>query len=95
MPLPCVVNGKANQCTAKSKRSGVRCKGIATVKYGVKGDKCRFHGGVRKPDSIKRGKEHPAYRHGQGTREAKAAHKRDMADLKRLEADMKKSGLIK
>ena len=33
---------------------------------------CRYHG-ARKPETIKRGADHPQYRHGRETLEAKAA----------------------
>lgn len=47
----------APRCTAKSKRSGQRCKGPAVRGWTV----CRFHGagGGSGP-----GKAHPAYKHG-------------------------------
>lgn len=32
---------------------------------------CRYHG-ARRPDTVKRGVDHPRYRHGRETREAKA-----------------------
>ena len=47
----------APRCTAKSKRTGERCKGPAVRGWTV----CRFHGaGGGSP----RGEAHPAYKHG-------------------------------
>ena len=46
---------------------------------------CRYHG-ARKPETIMRGANHPQYRHGQETREAKAERSRRLAELRKLEA---------
>lgn len=52
----------APRCTAKSKRTGDRCKGPALTGWSV----CRFHGaGGGHPA----GKAHPAWKHGMRSRE--------------------------
>lgn len=68
MPLPAMKSAK--QCSARSKRSGEQCRNPAAWTCST----CRMHG-ARRPDSIKRGKEHPLYKHGHETLEAKAANR--------------------
>ncbi len=53
---------EAPRCTARSKRTGERCKGPAVTGWAV----CRFHGsgGGHPP-----GKAHPSWRHGMRSRE--------------------------
>lgn len=67
MPLPNVTKGKARRCTAKCKARGDRCRNPSA--YGMR--VCRYHG-ARKLETIKRGANHPQYRHGQETLDAKA-----------------------
>ncbi len=50
-------SGKHLYCTAKSKRSGVQCKGIAVV--GSRTQKCRMHGGTAPV-----GGDAPGFKHG-------------------------------
>lgn len=45
---------------------------------------CRYHG-ARPVDTIKRGANHPQYRHGRETLEAKAERSRRLAELRKLE----------
>jgi hypothetical protein len=53
-----------SQCTAKSKRSGQRCRN-----YACRGrSTCRMHGG-----RCKRGEDHPNYAHGRYSKEMKEA----------------------
>jgi len=46
---------------------------------------CRYHG-ARKPDAIRKGANHPQYRHGQETLEAKAERSKVLAELREIEA---------
>ena len=46
------------------------------------------------PKSIKRGAEHPGYRHGQETLEAKAERSAKLAQLRDLEAEMALVGIF-
>jgi hypothetical protein len=69
MPLPYVKSGKTRRCTAKCKARGDRCWNPAVTKWGC--STCRYHG-AKNPEAIKRGANHPQYRHGQETFEAKA-----------------------
>jgi hypothetical protein len=58
----------APQCTARSKRTGERCKGPAVRGWTV----CRFHGaGGGAPSGERNGR----YKHGQFTKAAKAERK--------------------
>jgi hypothetical protein len=69
MPLPNIISGKAKRCTAKCKARGDQCRNPAAYGMSV----CRYHG-ARKPETIKRGAEHPQYRHGGESLEAKAEY---------------------
>ena len=68
MPLP-DVGVRTKQCTARSKRSGKRCKNPAVVLWGY--TVCRMHG-ARRSETVRRGKNHPGWKHGGETIEAKA-----------------------
>ena len=46
---------------------------------------CRYHG-ARRPATVKRGANHPQYRHGGETLEVKAERSRRLAELWELEA---------
>lgn len=69
MPLPNLT--PENQCQAISRRTGERCKNFKAWEQSV----CRYHG-ARRPETILRGVNHPQYRHGEETKEAKA-HRRN------------------
>lgn len=64
MPLPHLSQDK--RCRAQSKRSGVQCLNFSAFGSKV----CRFHG-AKRPDSIRRGENHPNYRHGNETTASK------------------------
>ncbi len=49
------------------------------------GKVCRMYG-ARRPETIRRGANHPQYRHGGETLEAKAERSRRLAELRDLEA---------
>ena len=79
MPLPSQKYG-AKQCTARSKRSGVRCLNNAVTGATI----CRMHGHVPK-DKVKRGKGHPGYRDGSRTLEAQRLSSEQSARLSQYE----------
>lgn len=81
MPLPNVISGKSARCTAKCKARGDRCRQPAAYGMSV----CRYHG-AKKPETIKRGANHPQYRHGGETLDAKAERSKKLAELRELEA---------
>ncbi len=89
MPLPNVTNGIVPRCTAKSKRSGQRCLNGCVAHSKV----CRMHG-HRKPESVLRGSEHPAYLHGAATNEAREANRQNSLELHRLLALGKNAGIF-
>ena len=66
MPLPSLLNG-AKQCQVMTKRTKARCKNPAA--YGC--NACRMHG-AHKSKNVLRGANHPQYRNGEETLEAKA-----------------------
>lgn len=81
MPLPNVT--EANRCTAKCKARQARCNNLSA--YGMK--VCHKHG-ARKKETIRRGKDHPAYIDGTQTRLAKAEYSQAAARLRELEQMM-------
>ena len=66
MPLPSVLNG-ANQCQVLTKRTRQQCKNPAA--FGC--TSCRMHG-AHKSKNVLRGIDHPQYKTGEQTLEAKA-----------------------
>jgi hypothetical protein len=83
MPLRCIVNGTAVRCHAKCKSTQQQCRNPAA--WGC--STCKYHG-ARRPSTILRGEEHPNYRHGEETLEAKAERSASSARLRELEAMM-------
>ncbi len=81
MPLPNIISGKTQRCTAKCKARGDQCRNPAAWECKT----CRYHG-ARRPAAIRRGANHPQYRHGQETIEAKAERSSKLAELRDLEA---------
>jgi hypothetical protein len=89
MPLPNITKCYAVQCKAKAKHTGNQCLNLAA--YG--GKVCRFHG-ARKPKKVLKGTQHPNYKHGRETKEAKANRSAGLARLRRVEEMMVESGLF-
>ena len=79
MPLPSQKYG-ALQCSARSKRSGVRCLNNAVSTSNV----CRMHGYVPK-DKVKRGEVHGMYRNGNRTLVAQKQFSEQSARLQMIE----------
>ena len=91
MPLPSLTLYGAKQCTARAKsKKGQRCSNPAA--YGCK--TCRIHG-ARHYSSLKRGKLHPNYRHGNETLQSKRQRSDKLAELRGIEIDLIGRGLIK
>ena len=80
MPLPSQKNG-AKQCSAKSKRSNVRCLNNAVSTSNV----CRMHGFVPK-DKVKRGKAHGMYTNGNRTLDNQKLMSEKIAELQIIES---------
>jgi hypothetical protein len=83
LPLP---NLKA-QCTAKNRKTGERCKNPAA--FGCKS--CRYHGARRQ---IRRGEQHPNYKHGGRTLEALNNYSQKVAELDHLEDIAHRAGVM-
>lgn len=81
MPLP-GVGDRTKQCSAHSKRSGARCNNPAAVSWGY--TVCRMHG-ARKRSTVKQGQDHPGWKHGGETLEAKAERSKKLAELREIE----------
>jgi len=79
VPLPNVLTGQTLQCRARSKRHERRCLNPAA--FGCK--TCRFHG-ARRPESVKRGSDHPQYSHGRETLEARRRRVEAMSRIRLL-----------
>jgi len=78
MPLPSLFNG-AKQCQVMTKRTKLRCKNPAA--YGCKA--CRMHG-AHKSKNVLRGANHPQYKNGEETKEAKAERSEKSAAFRQL-----------
>ena len=89
MPLPSVSQYNAAQCTARAKSTQNRCLNPAA--YSCK--TCRIHG-ARKRGSIKAGTDHPNYKNGTETLEAKQKPSVKLAELREIELDLFSKGLI-
>lgn len=75
MPLQSVING-ALQCQVMTKRTKLRCKNPAA--HGCKA--CRMHG-AHKSKKVLRGEDHPQYKNGEETLEAKKKRSKKSATL--------------
>jgi hypothetical protein len=82
MPLPSVAIHGARQCKAITKRSKSRCLNPAAYACST----CRYHGAtpVHTRKSVS-GKDHPQFKHGRDTKQAKDRHQRSSAKLHFLE----------
>ena len=85
MPL----NLFAPRCTAKAKRSGVRCLNPAAFSMRV----CRVHG-ARRSSTVRRGTDHPAYKTGNETLTAKRERSARLAELRDIEAALSALGAL-
>jgi hypothetical protein len=88
MPLPTVT--ETNRCTARTKSRNLEpC--LNPRAYECK--TCRVHG-ARKPATILRGKDHPAYTDGSQTLEARAKYSAAASRLRTLEQMMVGTGMV-
>ena len=90
MPLPSITKHNAVKCTAKSKRTRLPCNNPAA--HGCK--TCRMHG-ARKAETIKRGKDHPNFVHGERSIEGIQKHREVMGRIKMLTKLARQLGMIK
>ena len=90
MPLLSISKYHAVQCSVNSKRTGLPCNNPAAFSCKT----CRMHG-ARRPESIKRGKLHPNYVHGERSLEGIKRHGEVMAEIRMLTKLAKQLGMIK
>jgi hypothetical protein len=76
MPLP----NLNRRCSAQARSTGNQCLNPAA--FGCK--TCRYHG-ARRRETVKVGKAHPQYRHGERTQEAIQKYRTTMRELQTLE----------
>jgi hypothetical protein len=88
MPLPSMKSAK--RCTAKAKATGQQCQNPVKGRIGRV---CRLHG-WRSPDTVRSGPDHPNFKHGEATKEAKAATAADLKQLRQVEAALKRMKVI-
>lgn len=88
MPLPNVHSGKARRCQGICRSRRAPCWNPAA--FGM--NFCKYHGS-RPSSTVRRGADHPAFKHGQETLEAKAERSNRLAELRVLEATIFDLGL--
>lgn len=84
MPLPHI----KRRCTATCRATQERCKNPAA--YGMA--TCRYHG-ARKPESVRRGEEHPHFSHGRFAQLTRRKYHEDMRKLHEIQQLVHNSGL--
>jgi hypothetical protein len=89
MPLPNIISGKAQRCTAKCKARGAQCMNPAAFGMAV----CRCHG-ARRVETVKRGANHPQSRHGGETLEAHAERHEMAVFFHEAESLMSRLGML-
>ena len=89
MPLPGIVSGKAARCTAQCRATKDRCWNPAA--FGM--TTCRYHG-ARRPQTVRRGPDHPQYKHGQETLDAKRRRSDGLARLAEYEEMLARAGKL-
>jgi len=85
MPLP----NLNRQCTVRARSTGNQCLNPAA--FGCKS--CRVHGSRRK-ETVKVGKDHPQYKHGERTQEAIERFRSKMLELQSIETLARSVGVI-
>lgn len=87
MPLPIMTS--ARRCTAKAKSTQTQCQNPAA--HGC--NTCRMHG-ARDRESIKAGKAHPNYIHGNRTKQAGLEASQTAGRLRHLEDMAHAAGIL-
>ena len=85
MPLP----NLNRRCSARARSTGNQCLNPAA--FGCK--TCRYHG-ARRRETVKVGKDHPQYKHGERTLEAIHAFRSKMRELDVLEDRARSAGML-
>lgn len=89
MPLPIVLAGHAARCTAHSRTTGSRCWNPAAFGMAT----CRYHG-ARRPQTVRMGQEHPQYKDGRETQQAKEQRSRALARIALYEQVLAQAGQL-
>ena len=85
MPLP----NLNRQCTVRARSTGNQCLNPAA--FGCK--TCRYHG-ARRRNTVKVGKDHPQYKHGERTQEAIEQFRSKMLELQNIETLARSADVI-
>ena len=85
MPLP----NLNRRCSAQARSTGNQCLNPAA--FGCK--TCRYHG-ARRRETVKVGKAHPQYKHGERTKEAISKYRTAMHELQTVERLGHESGIL-
>ncbi len=85
MPLP----NLNRRCIARARSTGNQCLNPAA--FGCK--TCRYHG-ARRRETVKVGKAHPQYKHGERANEAIQKYRATMLELQTLERLGYQSGIL-
>ena len=86
MPLP----NLNLRCSAQARSTGNRCLNPAA--FGCK--TCRYHG-ARRRETVKVGKAHPQYKHGERTKEAIEVYRSSMLQLQDIETLAYSAGVLR
>lgn len=89
MPLKPVMSGAAARCNARSRTTGNRCWNPAAFGMAT----CRYHG-ARRPETVRRGVEHPQYKGGQETLQAKQQRSQALARIAVYEEVLAQAGQL-
>ena len=89
MPLPVVLTGHAARCTAHSRTTGNRCWNPAAFGMAT----CRYHG-ARRPQTVRKGQEHPQYKNGRETQQAKQQRSQALARIAVYEEVLAQAGQL-
>ena len=89
MPLPVVRAGFAARCSARSRTTGNRCWNPAAFGMAT----CRYHG-ARRPQTVRKGQEHPQYKNGRETQPAKQQRSQALARIALYEEVLAQAGQL-
>ena len=89
MPLPVVCAGYAARCSARSRTTGNRCWNPAAFGMAT----CRYHG-ARRPQTVRKGQEHPQYQNGRETQPAKQQRSQALARIALYEEVLAQAGQL-
>jgi hypothetical protein len=83
------MSGAAARCSARSRTTGNRCWNPAAFGMAT----CRYHG-ARRPDTVRKGQEHPQYKNGRETQPAKQQRSQALARIAVYEEVLAQAGAL-